>query len=338
MIRLQVPGFYNSDKGGPRWGDAQIIDDGKNFEVIDGYCGNGTTRLISRLKDRKIKSPYLHISHAHGDHDEGILAIIRDSYFSPKKLYCYNPEVLKSGLGNSEIKSDYNYLKKVISEAKAKGIPVTYIGNGSAINHGDIHIKVFRYSPTYTGASKDPHGWDFVNDGSLAYWFPEIGYWTSGDGCGGAYNMCKKVGAKPKLIKIDHHGNYCNKSQAQGLKSLGALYCWDNDYSTSITEFLQYGRKRCIEAGIKYLSVHGDINVIFFNKKAVIYKDGAIYRYACDYNGRASLKEPTLANVKAVLTGKAGTDDDRVTYLLNRSMNPGLIQNEINALYKLIKG
>ena len=57
MIRLHVPGFYNSDKGGPRWGDAQIIDDGKNFEVIDGYCGNGTTRLISRLKDRKIKSP-----------------------------------------------------------------------------------------------------------------------------------------------------------------------------------------------------------------------------------------------------------------------------------------
>ena len=111
MIRLHVPGFYNSDKGGPRWGDAQIIDDGKNFEVIDGYCGNGTTRLISRLKDRKIKSPYLHISHAHGDHDEGILAIIRDSYFSPKKLYCYNPEVLKSGLGNSEIKSDYNLQK-----------------------------------------------------------------------------------------------------------------------------------------------------------------------------------------------------------------------------------
>ena len=40
----------------------------------------------------------------------------------------------------------------------------------------------------------------------------------------------------------------------------------------------------------------------------------------------------------AVLTGKAGTDDDRVTWLLNRDMNPGLIQQEINTLYKLIKG
>lgn len=339
MIRLHVPGFYNADKGGPRWGDAQIIDDGTNYEVIDGYCENGTTRLISRLKDRGIKSPYLHISHAHGDHDEGILAIVRDSYFSPKKLYCYNPEVLKSGLGNSEIKSDYNYLKKVIAEAKAKGIPVTYIGNGSAINHGDIHIKVFRYSPTYAGANKDPHGWDFVNDGSLAYWFPELGYWTSGDGCGGAFNMCKKVGAKPKFFKIDHHGNYCNQSQANGLKSLGALYCWDNDYSTNITDFLQYGRKRCIEAGIKYLSVHGDINAIWFGKRAVIYKGSQIYRYDCAYNGKPSITKPVdLAVVKGVLKGDYGNGDARISALLNASLNPGVVQKEINELVKLIKG
>lgn len=337
MIRLQVPGFYNSDKGGPRWGDAQTIDDGTNFEVIDGYCGVGTSRLIKRLKDRGIKSPYLHISHAHGDHDEGIMAIIKDSYFSPRGLYCYDPDVLKAGLGNSEIKSDYNYLKKIVAEAKSKKIPVTYLKHGDTIRHGEILIKVYRNNPTYAGSKADPHGWDFVNDGSLCYWFPELGYWTSGDGCGGAYNMCKRVGAKPKFIKIDHHGNYCNQSQAQGLKSLGTLFCWDNDYSVNITDFLKYGRGRCIEAGIKYLSCHGDINAIFFSRRAVIYKDGNIYRYACDYAGKPALADPTLENVKAVLSGKAGNDDDRTTYLLNRKMNPGLIQNEINALYKLIK-
>ena len=167
MIRLQIPGFYNSDKGGPRWGDAQIIDDGKNFEVIDGYCGAGTTRLISRLKARGIKSPYLHISHAHGDHDEGIRKIINDSYFTPRGLYCYDPEVLKPGLSNSEIKSDYNYLKTIIAEAKARKIPVTYVGHGSRIDHGDIHIRVYRNNPAYAGAGEDPHGWDFVNDGTL---------------------------------------------------------------------------------------------------------------------------------------------------------------------------
>ena len=338
MIRIHIPGFYDSDKGGPRWGDAQIIDDGTNFEVIDGYCGVGAQRLIKRLKDRKIKSPYLHISHAHGDHDGGILDIIRDSYFAPKGLYVPDANSYKDGMSNSEIKGDVAYLNKIIAEAKAKKIPVTVLKHGMKIDHGDIHIKVFKEQPEYQGASEDPHGWAFVNDGSLCYWFPDLEYFTSGDGPERIYDSCKRWGIKPIFFKIPHHGNNCPKSQANGMKSAGAIYCWDNDYSTSITDFLMYGRNRCIQAGLKYLSVHGDINVIFFGKRAVIYKDGKIYRYTCAYNGKATLKDPTLENVKAVLKGQAGNDDDRVTYLLNRSMNPGLIQNEINELYKLIKG
>ena len=345
MIRLHVPGFFDGDFSGDntRLGDAQIIDDGKNFEVIDGYCGNGTTRLISRLKARGIKSPYLHISHAHGDHDEGIRKIINlkedgKYVFTPRGLYCYDPDVLKPGLSNSEIKSDYNYLKTIIAEAKARKIPVTYVGHGSRIDHGDIHIRVFRYAPTYEGAGEDPHGWAFVNDGSLCYWFPELSYFTSGDGPERIYDCCKEWGIKPKMFKIPHHGNNCTMSQANGLKSGGALYCWDNDYSSSITDFLQYGRGRCIQAGIKYLDIHGDINVIFFLKRAVIYKHGQIYRYNCSYNGAPELLNPDLENVKMVLSGKAGNDDARTTYLLNHRMNPGLIQKEVNELYKLIKG
>lgn len=338
MIRIQIPGFYDSDKGGPRWGDAQIIDDGTNFEVIDGYCGVGAQRLIKRLKDRKIKSPYLHISHAHGDHDGGILDIIRDSYFTPKGLYVPDPDSYKAGMSNSEIAGDVAYLKKIIAEAKAKKIPVTILKHGMQIKHGDITIKIFKEQPEYQGASEDPHGWAFVNDGSLCYWFPDLAYFTSGDGPERIYDSCKRWGIKPIFFKIPHHGNNCPNSQASGMKSAGAVYCWDNDYSTDITDFLMYGRRRCIQAGLKYLSVHGDINAIFFGKRAVIYKDGKIYRYTCAYNGKATLKDPTLENVKAVLKGQAGNDDDRVTYLLNRAMNPGLIQNEINELYKLIKG
>jgi hypothetical protein len=98
------------------------------------------------------------------------------------------------------------------------------------------------------------------------------------------------------------------------------------------------GREDCIAVGMKYFSCHGDLNAIFFSKRAVIYKDGNIYRYACSYNGKPTLADPTLANVKAVLSGKAGNNNERVTYLLNRKINPGLIQKEINELYKLIKG
>ena len=340
MIRIHIPGFYASDVSikEPRVGDAQIIDDGKNYEVIDGYCGNGLKRLINALKARGIKSPYLHISHAHYDHDYGILQIINDSYFSPKGLYCYDPNTLKGGFASGEIKSDAEYLQKVINAAKARKIPVYFVGNGDSIKHGEIVIKVYRSQPSYEGTSKDPHGWSYVNDGSLCYWFPKLSYFASGDGPERIYDCCKAWGIKPKFFKIPHHGNNCTESQAYGLKADGALYCWDNDYSTEITDFLQYGRGRCIEAGIKYLSIHGDINVIFFRKRAVIYKDGDIYRYDCAYNGVPTLKDPTLEDVKAVLSGKAGNSNERVTYLLNRNQNPGLIQKEINELYKLIKG
>ena len=76
MIRIYVSGFSTSDSGGPRWGDCTVIDDGENYEVIDGYCGVGASRMMKRLKDRKIRDPYLYISHPHYDHYKLIRDII----------------------------------------------------------------------------------------------------------------------------------------------------------------------------------------------------------------------------------------------------------------------
>ena len=125
MIRIQAVGLYSSDfgSGETRLGDATIIDDGKNFEVIAGGCGKCTDRLISALKARGIKTPYLHISHPHYDHRYGIRKIINDSYFKPKALYCQDPGSIKPY--NNDVKSDIEALKVIIREAKAKGIPVT---------------------------------------------------------------------------------------------------------------------------------------------------------------------------------------------------------------------
>lgn len=339
MIRINIPGFYDSDGDGPRWGDAQIIDDGTNYIVIDGYCGVGTTRLIQYLKDRKIRKFYLYISHGHYDHDYGVRKIIADPYFSPLGLCCYDPDSLKSGLSNGEIREDYDYLKAVIAEAKAKKIPVKYLKHGDHIKHGEIEFYVYRKQPGYQGGGEDPHGWSFMNDGSLCFWFPALKYWTSGDGPEKIYDMCKQVGADPVFFKIPHHGNNCPRSQAQGMKRLGARYCWDNDYSTEITDFLKYGRGRAIEAGIKYLSCHGDINAIFFRKTAVIYKGSSIYRYECPYNGAPTItREVDLDIIKKVLAGKYGNGDARITNLLNDSYNPGVVQKEINYLLKLLKG
>ena len=338
MIRIHIPGFFNSDfsGGNTRLGDAQIIDDGKNFEVIDGNCGAGTDRLIKALKARGIKTPYLHISHAHYDHRYGIRKIINDSYFKPKALYCQDPGSIKPY--NNDFKSDIEALKVIIREAKAKGIPVVYLKNGQIVTHGEIKFVCYREEPAWDGNAEG-----YLNDGSLAYWFPELRYLTTGD----AGMWCvNKYGLKPIFIKCGHHGNNIGDEpngtkpsvMARRLKNNGCWLYWDNDYSSKLTDFLMTGREDAQNAGMTIMDIHGDINAIFFRKKAVIYKHGKIYRYDCAYNGAPTLADPTLENVKAVLKGTAGNDDARVTYLLNRRMNPGLIQKEINELYKLIKG
>jgi hypothetical protein len=314
-----------------RQGDATIIDDGKNFEVIDGYCDKGTDHLISALKARGIKSPYLHISHAHYDHYHGIRKIIKDSYFKPKRLYCYDPSTL--GDVSNDVKGEKSTMRSIISEAKAKGIPVTFVKDGDRIIHGEIKFNVYREQTGYKGNSDA-----YINDGSLVYWFPELSYLTSGDGSQAIGSLCEKRGIKPKFIKIPHHGNNCPRSQAQKLKSLGTLFCWDNDYSTKLTDFLMTGREDCIAVGMKYLDCHGDLNAVFFGKRAIIYKGSSIYRYACTYAGKAELKSADLAIVKAVINGKAGAGDARTSYLLNKGYNAGAVQKEVNEIVKLIKG
>ena len=56
MIRIYIPGFTSADneKEGPRFGDGTVFV-AEYVDVIDGYCGIGTTRLIKFLKDRNYK-------------------------------------------------------------------------------------------------------------------------------------------------------------------------------------------------------------------------------------------------------------------------------------------
>lgn len=336
MIRLQAVGLYASDfgSGETRLGDATIIDDGKNFEVIDGYCAKGAARLISMLKTRGIKTPYLHISHPHYDHRDGIRKIINDTWFKPRALYCQNPDSIKAY--NGAVKGDIDALRTVIKEAKARGITVVYLKNGDRIVHGDIKFTVYREEPAWDGNAEG-----YLNDGSLCYWFPELSYLTTGDAglwCAERYKL------PVKFFKGGHHDNDNSgdtmkpSEMCRWLKNRGCEYFWDNDYSTRLTDFLMTGREDALNAKMKFFDIHGDINAIFFRKKAVIYKDGGIYRYDCAYNGVPTLKDPTLQIVKEVLKGKAGAGDERATYLLNRSQNYGLVQKEINELFKLIKG
>ena len=335
MIHIWAPGLGYPSKE-TRYGDGQIVSDGKNFLVIDGFCGYGTQVLIKKLKSWKIKEPYLAITHAHYDHAEGIFQIIKDSYFTPKALWCYDPDTLTIGLNNNagsrEVKSDINYLSKIINAAKAKNIPIKYLKNNQNIVKGDIKIKVYREQPTRV-VSDDTEGWAYVNDGSLCFYFPEINYWTSGDGPQAIFNLIKKTGAKVKFFKIPHHGNNCSQSQAKGLKNAGAVACWYNDLEPNgvgTNDFTLYGARRCKQAGLKVLESKSDINMLFYSGKAHIWHNGReMANYSCAYQGDAALKVPSANIIRNIFMNKYGTGDTRITNLIKAGYFPKIANEKV---------
>ena len=343
MIHIYAPGLGHPSKQ-TRYGDGQIINDGTHYLVIDGFCGTGTTILIKKLKQWKVKSPVLAISHAHYDHDYGILQIIRDSYFTPEALWCPDPASLKVGLSNNKgsnaVRSDIEYLNKIIKEAKEKDIPVKYLKHNQSIKLGDIKFKVFRKQPTKV-EDDDTEGWGYVNDGSLCFYFYEIGYWTSGDGPERIYDFAKSCGAKVKLFKIPHHGNNCSRSQAEGMYNMGAKVCWYNDLEPNgvgTNDFTLYGARRCKQAGIKVIENFTDINIICANKKVYIYNTGKMLAsYRCDYTGVNSLRNPTAKLVEKVFLNKYGTGDTRITNLIRANYRPKGTNEKVTEVITLAK-
>lgn len=339
MIRRHIIGFNDSDSGGPRWGSCVIFTDGKETVVIDGYTGAGKRKLLARLKKIGCRSPWLYLTHAHGDHYDGLKAILNDPYFKPKGFRCYDPASIKAGADrNSEIREDYNALLDIIAICKRRGVPVKYVHSSDSYVHGEIKFKVYREQTAFLGNAKDPHGWEYMNNGSLIFWFPELVTLVTGDGPEWLGDFCKNRDIHARDFQISHHGGSCNQGQSRTMKSLGAVYCWDDNYAPDGDDFLKYGRKRCKEAGIKHYGVHGDINAIYFSGRAVIYKGSSIYRYACSYKGKPALKWHTADVTRKVLRGSYGSGDTRTTNLLDEGYNPGLVQKSVNSVINTAKG
>ena len=286
--------LYSSDFSGgeTRNGDTQIVTDGKYYDVIDGGCDRYATRLITYLKTNNIRDPYLHASHPHYDHIDGINKILSDPWFSPRGLYCQDPDSITAH--NSSIRSDINALRDIIAKAKEKDIPVIFLDNEQKVEHGDIKFNVYRQYPKYSGNSDA-----YLNDGSLCYWFAELRYLTTGDAsmwCAYKYNL------NPLIVKGGHHGNdmsadgYLKPSQmCPWLYKHGCRYYWDNDFSTRLTDFLMTGREDAINAGMTFIDIHGDIDMVFVCGKVTITHAGKTYTDTVPYSGE--YKECWIKNV-----------------------------------------
>lgn len=341
MIRGYVFGFNRPSKE-TRYGSSELITDGKYNLLFDGYCGSASDRLIEYLIKRKYKDLYLFLTHSHYDHTDGFKRMIKNGYFNILCLYCYDPDTLRNGLrsnrGSKSVVEDINALEELISLAKSKGIEVKFIDNGDKITLGDIKIEVYREQPTKV-EDDDTEGWSYVNDGSLCFYFPQLYYWTSGDGPEKIGDFIKNLGLKVKFFQVPHHGNNCTQSQARGLKSRGAVACWYNDLEPDgigTTGFTQYGARRCKEAGLTVLDCVGDINWVSYRGYMYIYHGGKkAAEYSCPYSGKTTLKSATPDIVRNVFMSKYGKSDARVTNLLNSGYSFESVQDKVNLVYNV---
>ena len=349
-----VPGF-SSYKYDTREGDTQFFkyrNDATRksyFLVIDGGTPTYANILIKDLKmfgahaaDAEMR---LAASHTHYDHIKGLRILINHKTnkkytFNITTLYCYNPDSLKSGLRNNKgsgyARSEINNMNDMIAEAKARGIKVVYLTNKQKVVWGDIKFQSFRMQPSRVEDS-DKYGDSYLNDGSLAFWFWEQGYLTSGDGPDRMDKLCEKYDLKPVMVKGPHHGNCFVRDCAKWMKNNGTWLYWDNDLSKGITDFLQTGREDAIGVGMTVMNVIGAINGAFFKNKAVIYKGGKIYRYMISFNNTTKMADTNAAFIRRVLRGDFGNGDTRTTYILCYNYNPGIVQKQVNGVVNLAK-
>lgn len=154
-------------------------------------------------------------------------------------------------------------------------------------------------------------------------------------------DFIKKLDIIVKFFKIAHHGNNCTKLQAEWLKAHGANYCWYNDLEPNgvgTTDFTAYGAKRCKEAGIKVFESVGDINFVVCDGKFKIYKSGKEYSFSVPYKGTSTLKTTGLVDIcRNVFMGKYGSNNTRMTKLLDVNYDPIIVQNRINLIYRVAK-
>ena len=328
MLWFYAPEINPADlsKNQTRVGACFQVENEEYIICFDGRCGTAANRVINRLNKRK-KRKILFISHPHYDHIDGVEKDI-DKYGDAEWLICPDPASYNKDY-SSEAKGNVEALERIIKKAKAKKIAVAYANDGDKFSFGDINFTVYRDQPSSARNTET-----YINQGSLCVWFSGNRLLYTADT--GAY-CAKEHGLKPIVVTGFHHGNWLETEGLKYLKSVGCKYYWDDDYSTTTTDFLSTGRGNALKAKFKVFNLHGDLNILVFNKKANIYKDGKVYSYSCPYDGKFTLKGATLEMVKRVLNGTAGSSNARITYLIDKGYNPGSVQGWVNTFYKLIK-
>lgn len=328
MVRFNFPAVHSIDlpKNFTRVGSCFFVEDDKYILMADGRCDAAANRVVKRLSNRG-RYKILFLSHSHYDHRDGIMDAIAKCE-DVKVLICQDPKTLNKKYSD-EAKRDIEALERIIKAARDKRIAVVYAEDGGHFQYGELDFITYRDQPESARNTET-----YINQGSICLWFPKDRILYTGDT--GAYCI-KEHGLNPVFTCGHHHGNWLGHSDAEYAYEHGCLYYWDDDYSEGTTEFLKTGRGNAKKVGMIVLSNHTDTNIVTFGKTGIIYKNGKQYRYVCSNGGKNTMKRATLQAVYNVFSGKYGSNDDRVTKLLDLGFNPGSIQGWVNKFAGVVK-
>lgn len=242
-------------------GGLGMIINGKVM-LVDAFQGDEATRgLIAWLKSNKVAQIDLAVStHAHGDHYGGFYEIV-NAGIPIKEFRSYHIASIRDG--NAASREDSDNLLKLIRWLQARVTRVLFVDHGSVLNFEDTTWRIYRDQPA-SAADDDNNAWEYVNNGSLVLWSPELELLLGGDGPDDLKTAIGYFDAKVSGYDISHHGNNCTQHNAAALKAAGCVVAWESCIERGgpgTTEWTEFGARRVRQQGIPVWMQDADIYI-----------------------------------------------------------------------------
>lgn len=259
---MAVDGYFPkitlpSDETDIRKGDGLLLLCKGKVMAVDLFDGReATENALDWFKFNKITQIDLAVcTHAHGDHYGGFYTAVENGIII-KEFRCYHVDSIRGG--NAESRKDSDNLLKLIRWLQARGTRVLFVDHGDIIKFEDISWHIYRNQPA-KAAPDDDNAWEYVNNGSLVLYSPELCGMLFGDGPEeprDAIAYFQKKFGKIKILvwfDISHHGGAFNRPNAAAAKEAGAIIAYESCVEKNgpgSTEWTQYGGRRVKEQGI----------------------------------------------------------------------------------------
>lgn len=241
--------------------------------LVDAFDGGEATRgLIAWLKSNKVTQIDLAVdTHAHGDHYGGFKPIV-NAGIPIKEFRSYHIASIRGG--NAASREDSDNLLELIRWLQARDTRVLFVDHGSVLNFEDTTWKIYRDQPA-SAKKNDTNAWEYVNNGSLVLWSPELELLLGGDGPEHIKKAIAHFGAKVSGYDIAHHGNSCTESNAAAVKAAGCVVAWESCIERGgpgTTEWTEFGARRVVQQKIPVwmqdapIYIHAENGLITFRQ------------------------------------------------------------------------